>query len=215
MYSAALEAGLGDNTHVHCTCDMAQWQVLQFEEQFSEQPEHTLCADFYHAIEYVAAAAKALLPEADKVPAWIAIQARRLKQSDRQSILADLRRHACEDGPCPRNDQGECTVAAAIRYLTRNGKHMDYQRFIADGLPIGSGEVEGRIRHIVRRRLDVPGDWREPNLALLTALLAHDPPLRGGTTSGSGRTSATRSGSNDVSSVRASTASVPRASCAS
>ena len=39
------------------------------------------------------------------------------------------------------------------------------------GLPIGSGEVEGRIRHIVRRRLDVPGDWREKNLVLLTALL--------------------------------------------
>ena len=46
-----------------------------------------------------------------------------------------------------------------------------YPRFIAEGLPIGSGEVEGRIRHIVRRRLDVPGDWREHNLVLLTALL--------------------------------------------
>ena len=47
----------------------------------------------------------------------------------------------------------------------------DYPTFIAEGLPIGSGEVEGRIRHIVRRRLDVPGDWREENLVLLTALL--------------------------------------------
>ena len=60
---------------------------------------------------------------------------------------------------------------AAIRYVTRNGKHLDHPRFIAEGLPIGSGEVAGRIRHIVRRRLDVPGDWRGPNLGLLTAPL--------------------------------------------
>src|SRR5690606_35946236 len=30
MYCAALEAGMGGNTHVHGTFDMAQWQVLQF-----------------------------------------------------------------------------------------------------------------------------------------------------------------------------------------
>ena len=48
---------------------------------------------------------------------------------------------------------------------------MDYPRFVAEGLPIGSGEVEGRIRHIVRRRLDVPGDWREDSLGLITALI--------------------------------------------
>lgn len=171
MFAAALEAGLGDNTHAHCTCDMAQWQILQFEEQFGAQPEHSLCADFYHTLEYVSGAAKALQPEADKTPVWIAMQARRLKQGDRQSILADLRKHSCKREPCPKTDQDECAVAAAIRYLTRNGKHMDYPRFIAEDLPIGSGEVEGRIRHIVRRRLDVPGDWREDNLALLTALL--------------------------------------------
>ena len=71
----------------------------------------------------------------------------------------------------PKTDKDERVVPAAIRYLTRNRHHMDYTRFIAEGLPIGSGEVEGRIRHIVRRRLDIPGDWREDNLVLLTALL--------------------------------------------
>jgi hypothetical protein len=76
MYLAALERGLGNETHVHRTCDPAQWQVLQLDEQFGAQPRATSCA-----------------------------------------------------------------------------------------------EVEGRIRHLVRRRLDVRGDWREDNLVLLTALL--------------------------------------------
>jgi len=45
---------MGDNTHVHGTFDMAQWQALQFDEQFGAQPEATMCADFFHTMEYVA-----------------------------------------------------------------------------------------------------------------------------------------------------------------
>jgi len=171
MYVAALEAGMGDNTHVHCTCDMAQWKALQFDEQFGAQKEATLCADFYHTLEYFAAAGKALQPDSDRLKSWVALQARRLKEGHREAILVDLRTHRCGERSCPKTDKDECVVPAAIRYLTRNGHHMDYPRFIAEGLPIGCGEVEGRIRHIVRRRLDVPGDWREDNLVLLTALL--------------------------------------------
>jgi hypothetical protein len=171
MHIAALEAGMGDNTHVHGTCDMARWQVLQFEEQFGMQPKATLCADFYHTLEYVAVATTAVRPGAD-TQQQTAMQARRLKEGEREGIVADLRGHRCGCGKgCPKTDKDECVVVAATRYLTRNAAYMDYPRFIAEGLPIGSGEVEGRIRHIVRRRLDVPGDWREDNLALLTALL--------------------------------------------
>lgn len=171
MYLAALEAGMGDDTHVHGTMDMAQWQALQFDEQFGAQSKATLCADFYHTLEYIAGAAKAFRPEGEERKSWIAMQARRLKEEDRKSILADLRKHTCERGACPKTDKEECAVVAANRYLMRNGKYMSYQSFIAEGLPIGSGEVEGRMRHIVRRRLDVSGDWREEHLPLFTALL--------------------------------------------
>jgi hypothetical protein len=170
MYVAALEAGMGDNTHVHCTCDMARWQTLQFDEQFGMQPKATLAADFYHTLEYVAAAGKAFESSADEGKSWLAMQARRLKQGQRKRVVDDLKRHTC-GGTCPKSDKDECAVRAAIRYLTRNASYMNYQHFIAEELPIGSGEVEGRIRHIVRRRLDVPGDWREDNLKLMTALL--------------------------------------------
>lgn len=33
--------------------------VLQFEEQFGAQSKHSLCADFFHTVEYAAGAAKA------------------------------------------------------------------------------------------------------------------------------------------------------------
>jgi hypothetical protein len=56
--------------------------------------------------------------------------------------------------------------------LKKFGKYMDYPRFREEGLPIGSGAVEGRIRHLVRRRLDIPADWREENLHPLLALIS-------------------------------------------
>ena len=174
MYAAALEAGMGDQTHVHCTCDMAAWQRKQFEEQFSAQPNRSLCADFYHALEYVAQAGRCLLAdqEQEERTKWIAIQAGRLKRGERDEILRELHAHSCSGGRCVHNDNGECSVRAARRYLRKHGEHMDYPRFIEEDLPIGSGAVEGRIRHILRHRLDIPGAWREENLHPMMALIS-------------------------------------------
>lgn len=172
LYHVALEAGAGDNTHIHCTCDMAAWHRNQFDEQFSAQPSRSLCADFYHTLEYVSEAGRCLVSDSKERQQWLAIQARRLKQGDRDAILVALGSHRCTDGGCVQNDQGECAVRAARRYLKKFGKHMDYPRLLDEGLPIGSGAVEGRIRHIVRRRLDVPGDWRQENLHPLLALIS-------------------------------------------
>jgi hypothetical protein len=214
MYIAALEAGMGDETHVHGTCDMAQWQPIQFDDMFGAQPKSTLCADFYHTLEYISDAAKALQPEGDTRKSWITMQARRLKGEERPSILADLRKHTCERGACPKTDKDECAVVAATRYLTRNGKYMAYRSFIAEGLPIGSGEVEGRVRHVVRARLEC--------LATGARTTSHFSPrcLRsairaGGTTSGTGSMSKTRSAFNDAYSESGATAFEALASSAS
>lgn len=173
LYHVALEAGAGDDTHVHLTCDMAPWHRNQFEEQFSAQQNRSLCADFYHTLEYIAAAGRAV-EHADEASShrWLATQARRLKSGERAAIIDEWKGHSCGGGTCPTNDHGECAVRAARRYLRRFGEYMDYPRFIDEGLTIGSGAVEGRIRHLVRRRLDVPGDWKEDNLHPMLALIS-------------------------------------------
>jgi hypothetical protein len=170
MFIAALEAGLGSGTHVHGTFDMAQWQAQQFQEQFDMQPRWTICADFFHAMEYVAGAAPGVVEESERV-AWRKKMARHLMAAERGAIIGELGRHTCRDGRCPRTDGGECAVKAAVRYLTKHGKYMDYPTYVSEGLPIGSGEIEGLIRHAVKRRLDIPGDWTEKNLRLMAALL--------------------------------------------
>lgn len=172
LYGVALEAGMGDNTHVHCTCDMGSWHFNQFEEQFSAQSNRSFCADFYHTLEYVSEAGRVFHKDTAKRKQWVAIKARRLKMGERHLIDTDLKDHRCRDGGCVMTDRDECSVVAARPYLRNHGRHMDYPRFIEEGFPIGSGEVEGRIRHIVRRRLDVPATWREKNLPLLGALIS-------------------------------------------
>lgn len=171
MFLAALEAGLGDNTHVHGTFDMAPWQAEQFKTQFEMQEKWTICADYFHTMEYVAAAAPAFVEGDDRLLEWRRTMARELMAGERPTILEALRKHRCSGARCPSTDKGECAVKAAMRYLTNNGKYMDYPTFVVEGLPIGSGEIEGLIRHAVRRRLDIPGDWREDNLKLMTAIL--------------------------------------------
>lgn len=172
LYHVTLEAGAGDNTYIHLTCDMAAWHRNQFEEQFSAQENRSLCADFYHALEYVSEAGRCLNLPPDKRKEWVTTQASRLAQAARSEILEELSSHSCTDSGCPQTDGGECAVRAARRYLKKFGKYMDYPAFREKGLPIGSGAVEGRIRHLVRRRLDIPGDWREENLHPILALIS-------------------------------------------
>jgi len=173
MFAAAVETGLGDNTLVHGVFDMGTWIRTQFLEQFSAYP-HSMCADFFHTTEYVSDAGRAFHPQGDERKAWLGVQAHSLKAGDRQAILDALRKHTCADDGvgCPKTDRGECAVVVGRRYLTRFGEFMTYPEFLADGLPIGSGAAEGGIRHLVRRRLDVPGDWREENVALVAALVS-------------------------------------------
>jgi hypothetical protein len=173
LYCAALEAGAGDNTHIHLTCDMAAWHRNQFEEQFSAQESRSLCADFYHTLEYISDGGRNLHQSPDQRQQWLAVQASRLKRGERDAILEALAEHRCtKDSKCISTDGGECSVRAARRYLRKFGKYMDYPRFQEEHLPIGSGAVEGRIRHLVRRRLDIPGDWREDNLHPMLALIS-------------------------------------------
>ena len=48
----------------------------------------------------------------------------------------------------------------------------NYQDILKRELPVGSGEAESGIRHIIKRRMSVAGAWKESNAALLLALLA-------------------------------------------
>ncbi len=49
---------------------------------------------------------------------------------------------------------------------------MNYNQFISDGLPIGSGEIESAHRYIPQKRLKIPGaTWHPDNINPMLGLL--------------------------------------------
>ena len=56
--------------------------------------------------------------------------------------------------------------------MKNNGRYMkNYAEFLTHNLPIGSGEAESGIRHIIKRRMAVAGAWTEEHASLMLAIL--------------------------------------------
>ena len=44
-------------------------------------------------------------------------------------------------------------------YLLKYKQFLRYDTYIAAGFPIATGVIEGACRHLVKDRMDVPGEW--------------------------------------------------------
>ena len=96
---------------------------------------------------------------------------RLLLAGEYEKVFAELTNHKCQDN-CTKNEHDKCLVRVAQTYLKNNGRCMkDYKDFIALDLPVGSGEAESGIRHVIKKRMSVAGAWEEGNACLLLALL--------------------------------------------
>jgi hypothetical protein len=157
LLACALAAGLGTNSRVHALGDGANWIAEQVAEHFGSQGSYLV--DFYHVCDYLAAAAKSCAP-ADP-HAWLERQKERLKANRSAAVLGD-RLPALEPAEVPAAD---APVRACHRYLSNRSVQLDYRGAIAQGLPIGSGEIESAHRYLVQQRLKRPGAWWTPDNA--------------------------------------------------
>ena len=170
MFAAAAEAGLGFKSKIHGVFDMGKWIHSQFEEQFLAY-ERSACADIMHVAEYLTDAGRVVVGQ-QKAKGWGMQRKRQMLAADYDQILAELGDHTCQS-TCTNNESGKCLVRVAQTYLANNGQCMlDYADFMESDLPVGSGEAESGIRHIIKKRMSVAGAWEEGNAPLLLALLA-------------------------------------------
>ena len=54
-------------------------------------------------------------------------------------------------------EQGMKPVSAAYSYFSNNLERMEYNKYLKQGLPIGSGCVEGACGHLVKDRMERTG----------------------------------------------------------
>lgn len=170
MFWAALEAGLREHSRIHGVFDMGKWIHSQFEQQFCAY-EHTACADIVHVTEYLVEAGLVLAGEAQKL-AFGMEHKRRLLAGEFETVLGKLHDHVCSES-CAKNENGKCVVRVAEGYLTNHREYMNqYVEFMIANLPVGSGEAESGIRHVIKRRLAIAGAWTEAHASLMLSLLA-------------------------------------------
>lgn len=167
MFALALLAGYGENTWVHGVGDGAPWIAQQMTEVF---PRHCYLLDRYHLLEHLYKGA-AGLPGADAESAkrWVTEQVARIDQGKVVQVVRECGSNGGQSTDHP--------LSQLARYLQNQREHLDYATAKEQGLPIGSGAVEGGHRHIIQARLKLPGTWWKeeavnPMLALRT-LRAH------------------------------------------
>jgi hypothetical protein len=162
MLALALEAGYGENTWVHGVGDGAPWIAQQMAEVF---PRRRYLLDRYHLLEHLYAGATGL-PGGDGEEAardWVAQQVALIDQGNVAQVVANCRGAGGENPSHPMNQ--------VARYLENQQEHLDYAGAGEEGLPIGSGAVEGGHRHVIQARLKLAGTWwREESVNPMLAL---------------------------------------------
>ena len=169
MLATARLAGMGMSTHVHGVFDGGSWIKPQFIRVFGNVP-HSICLDKPHVIEYLGDASKALFPTDGQPNAemrraqekaqreWLTVARKNLQDGTWATLVQNLKVSTAED------------VVAARKYVENHHEDMPYSQYEAAGLPVGSGEAEGGIRHEIRARFDNAGVWREDHLSPMGAL---------------------------------------------
>jgi hypothetical protein len=153
LLSCAVRAGFGANSRVHAVGDGAPWIVGQVEQRFGDQGAYLV--DFYHVCEYLAAAAETVAPAADARKIWMETQKDALKGGRLDAVLRALAGH-CE--ACEVDDE-RAPAPTCHRYLSARANQLNYRQALAEGLPIGSGEIESAHRYVAQQRLKRPGAW--------------------------------------------------------
>jgi hypothetical protein len=155
------QAGWSSQSFIHGVGDGAEWISEQFRQHFGAHGRYTL--DLFHVCDYLAAAA----PDAANSAAFVINQREALKANRHGEVIAEL---ATRLEPEEVSDE-QAGVRRAHRYLSRRLAQLDYQDAIARDLPVGSGLIESGNRHVLHKRLKLPGAWWKPDNAHAMAQL--------------------------------------------
>ena len=129
-------------------------EALQ-QQLVTHVPAFTLVLDIIHAIEYLWAAANALLGETHPQRlAWVRAYLEALLAGQTDAVITALAVEA-KDPTCtvPQRQAVQRTVG----YYQRNRPYMHYDEYLARGWPIGTGVVEGACGHLVKDRMEPSG----------------------------------------------------------
>jgi hypothetical protein len=173
VYAEACRRGLGrpSLSLLVLLGDGAEW-IWHYGRQFLalKGVELVEIVDLYHAIEHLWTVAHAVFgASSPKAVAWVEPLKRALQTDGAGPVLAALEALAPEAETVAAAEE----VRKARGYFTANAARMDYPRFLARQLPIGSGAVECACKTLVQARAKQAGmRWRRAGVQAVVSLRA-------------------------------------------
>lgn len=130
-------------------------QTAVLDERRSRDRSLILVLDIIHVLSYLWAAGFALCHKNPaQAEAWVVRFLLKLLTCPVESVIADIQRSVAARG---LSTKARKPVDKCIRYFTRNADFMRYPEFLAQGLPIATGVIEGACRHLIQDRLGITG----------------------------------------------------------
>jgi len=115
----------------------------------------TVVFDLIHVIHYLWLIAVLLCPDERRAAdAWIAHILKQLLTRHPLDVVATIRQTATNRQRAPADRE---QLDAALEYLNKNSTRVHYARFLAEGLPIATGVIEGARRYLIQDRLGITG----------------------------------------------------------
>jgi hypothetical protein len=174
VYTWAVSLGAERAREVVILGDGAEWIWKLARQHFSDTVE---ILDFYHASEHVWEIARVVFGEQNPVGVrWAEARCRRLKRRGPRGLLRAVRALSRVGARRGMETAGAETLRLGLEYFTRHQERMDYPRYRAAGMMIGSGPVEAACKVVVGARMKRAGmRWSEPGadavLAARTSVL--------------------------------------------
>jgi len=134
-------------------------------------PGTTLVLDLLHALEYLWKAAYAFHAEgSDEAAEWVRRRTLMILRGEVSQVVKGMRGSATKRRLAAAKRKA---VVSAARYFMRNRQRMRYDEYLAKGLPIASGAVEGACKNLVKDRMERSGmRWRVPGAEAVLRLRA-------------------------------------------
>ncbi len=120
-------------------------------------PNAIYILDIIHVLEYIWEAAKVLEPKKEKAQRkLVAAYLQQILEGKVKTVIRALRQRITKNGI--KGSKLE-DLEKVITYFENHIQYMNYDKYLANGYPIGSGVVESACGHIVKDRMDKSGAW--------------------------------------------------------
>jgi len=140
--------------------DGSAWIWNRFHDHFAHLEPSIECVeilDFWHALDHVGSLGNLIFgTDTTESTRWYNARKQELWESHLEAFFASLSREAHHAAQVGARDLQE-NILQEIRYFQSHRHRMDYAAYRSQGLPIGSGVIEGGCKHVIKDRVSRSG----------------------------------------------------------